>query len=895
MNTIIQMYPDISLGSLQPDNESISDFHDNHFTFIPKYPKDYFRYLMNVCIDYNRTYNIRPSHLLSEESEDLLKECWKTWRLSWPFRAAIYLNSVKAMLQNHGIGIDQVKESIKTLERVVKDYPIDFWATSDSSFVKRVLIGLNNALMHELANELTEYWNIRYMNMKTHVLLTLLISHILVDDMINLLDRVATINASIGNDYNQSNDTLQLEQTIKEAAIERWVYIEKSAKRPDNDLQTLVSMTRMLNEEFTSLIDKRIDHIKVIDSSPFLSIVMEGQLPYFALEMENWLNSPCSRNSSLEDVLELYQEILKLNNICSAYSLKNRIIKVESWFLCHVKRWLNSIKESSVHWVERATSTDFAMDDLFSIFHNAIKFINDLQWPDYLQYCMFITCLSKINSEAICNYCKMIEIQMKSTLTIEETEQLAISETSIFGMAKHHLLGDKTPPRDPLHVHSELCVKLNQIETARKRLDELYQSMDGGKLAQYMRATMSEEHHTSQTSQYSIKVIRAENLQPMHRNGLSNPYVTLEIDGQCMLKTNTISNSLNPWWDQEFTMTTKNGVDVLAIVHSEGILAADDECGSVWFKLSQELFGDFQVHELNLSLSPQGQLMLRVSMDGEKNDIQFWFGKSFRALKQSGNDIAEYMVNQMTPYIQQYLSRQVLNTLLKKEKSIFLALSRAPLKNTTGPTIHECENAIVPLISYLESNLKIFFDNLSESNMQSVALKLWKQILSCLESVLLPPLSEQMSDMLPLDVYELNVVFKWLELLKVLFNGGEDGDGIALESLECQEYYALLSLNTFYQLSTEHLIQLCQAAKRASDIVTMETNKSSSRSKSIYRSKSTIDNTTRHDMINLDVLSMEAVLRLLRMRHQKTAIEYLHEEFEKRNDSGYQNDRVVVL
>ncbi|CEI89063.1 hypothetical protein RMCBS344292_03436 [Rhizopus microsporus] len=118
MNTIIQMYPDISLGSLQPGNEGISNF-------------DYFRYLMNVCIDYNRTYNIRPSHLLSEESEDLLKECWKTWRLSWPFRAAIYLNSVKAMLPNRDIGIDQVKESIKTLERVVKDYSIELWATSD--------------------------------------------------------------------------------------------------------------------------------------------------------------------------------------------------------------------------------------------------------------------------------------------------------------------------------------------------------------------------------------------------------------------------------------------------------------------------------------------------------------------------------------------------------------------------------------------------------------------------------------------------------------------------------------------------------------------------------------------------------------------------------------------
>lgn len=93
---------------------------------------------MNVCIDYNRTYNIRPSHLLSEESEDLLKECWKTWRLSWPFRAAIYLNSVKAMLPNHDIGIDQVKESIKTLERVVKDYSIELWATSDVNLIKAV-------------------------------------------------------------------------------------------------------------------------------------------------------------------------------------------------------------------------------------------------------------------------------------------------------------------------------------------------------------------------------------------------------------------------------------------------------------------------------------------------------------------------------------------------------------------------------------------------------------------------------------------------------------------------------------------------------------------------------------------------------------------------------------
>jgi hypothetical protein len=48
--------------------------------------------------------------------------------------------------------------------------------------------------------------------------------------------------------------------------------------------------------------------------------------------------------------------------------------------------------------------------------------------------------------------------------------------------------------------------------------------------------------------------------------------------------------------------------------------------------------------------------------------------------------------------------------------------------------------------------------------MQLVVIRIWREILITLEGVLLPPLSEQLSDWKPLDDYEFHVVYKWLEV-----------------------------------------------------------------------------------------------------------------------------------
>jgi hypothetical protein len=118
----------------------------------------------------------------------------------------------------------------------------------------------------------------------------------------------------------------------------------------------------------------------------------------------------------------------------------------------------------------------------------------------------------------------------------------------------------------------------------------------------------------------------------------------------------------------------------------------------------------------------------------------------------------------MGPYIHHCLSRQVIDKLLGRDNvGFFSTFSRVSSKQVELD-LQDCENAITPLFDYLESNLKILHDNLSETIMHVVVIKIWEQILRTLVDVLLPPLSEHLSEVKPLDVYELHVVFKWLEV-----------------------------------------------------------------------------------------------------------------------------------
>jgi len=92
-----------------------------------------------------------------------------------------------------------------------------------------------------------------------------------------------------------------------------------------------------------------------------------------------------------------------------------------------------------------------------------------------------------------------------------------------------------------------------------------------------------------------------------------------------------------------------------------------------------------------------------------------------------------------------------------------------------------------------------------------VMTRLWKEVLLAIEGILIPPLSDKPSNQRALSQPELDVVYKWLELLFDFFNARDDETGEALgvpsDVLKSPKWHELASLNFFYFDTTENLIR----------------------------------------------------------------------------------------
>ena len=145
----------------------------------------------------------------------------------------------------------------------------------------------------------------------------------------------------------------------------------------------------------------------------------------------------------------------------------------------------------------------------------------------------------------------------------------------------------------------------------------------------------------------------------------------------------------------------------------------------------------------------------------------------------------------MSPYIRQSISRNVLKTLIKPGTSPLdynkalggvASLYRSalggssadpqiPLPPSEKPRIRpeeltdvEIEQAIVPLFDYFEENLQTLNTFLGVATKEMVMTRLWKEILTIIEGLLIPLLSDISSDMKPLSDKEVDIVFRWLKV-----------------------------------------------------------------------------------------------------------------------------------
>jgi hypothetical protein len=136
-----------------------------------------------------------------------------------------------------------------------------------------------------------------------------------------------------------------------------------------------------------------------------------------------------------------------------------------------------------------------------------------------------------------------------------------------------------------------------------------------------------------------------------------------------------------------------------------------------------------------------------------------------------------------------------------------------------GPTQQDVTQALDPLFRYFDENFAIMKQTLTDAAMIMVMTRLWKEALATIESLLVPPLSDKLSQQRPLTQQELDIVFKWLKLLFDFFHAAdEDGnvEGVPMDVLKSPKYHELQNLNFFYFESTEDLIRTSEAMAGAS-------------------------------------------------------------------------------
>jgi hypothetical protein len=118
----------------------------------------------------------------------------------------------------------------------------------------------------------------------------------------------------------------------------------------------------------------------------------------------------------------------------------------------------------------------------------------------------------------------------------------------------------------------------------------------------------------------------------------------------------------------------------------------------------------------------------------------------------------------MIPSAQACLTEKVLfNNFRSKALFPFFGSSVSSAK-VTKVSDEDCDNALGSLIDYLEASLPVLYDYLTTEGMTMVITKLWKGMLTTIESLLMPPLSNVISDRTPLTEIEMHVVFKIIEV-----------------------------------------------------------------------------------------------------------------------------------
>lgn len=866
---VIDQPVDMSALNLRDEPLHGSGDDESSYVFIPPEPRAFYRAVLKEALTYDlhdqehqpteATSETPSIKLLSKQSVELLNEIALRWRIPHFSRLVLFLDVIKEKYLEQEINLDTLDAAFN----YVKEPPTDKkanrmsittaslfdrtkWTVADYALNQHVLSSLHDALLRELFELILLCYETKAPPLGP--IMYVLNNHIYDDPLFS----------QPPEDLDQFSE--QLRVALRQRAKE--VYQEILAKQiPDTKEEWEFYHVIQLGKAVVKLaerIQKRYRKNPEIMGVNPLMVLVEEVLPSYAANARDLVARimDVARDKGedipIQDGFDLYKELVEIRRIhADALPGRQFAFHIEGLLQDFVWRWIEMTDASLIGWVENALKQDtfvvasehpnqITMDDerhsvsvvdIFRSFNQSIEQIVQLNWDDDFQYAKFMTALSKSIGIGLARYCELVEQKFTKEMDRMTPEQEAAAvqtrQEKWMRLAKDAWANKEKV--EPFQFLPESLVKLNNIEYATLQLDKLEHEVNVDACAEVIQKHAPPPTHRVRKPDnyvFTIKIIEAEDLKACDINGLSDPYVVLGDEYQKRLaKTRVIYGNLNPRWDETIDITTQGPLNIIATIWDWDTLGDHDCVGRTSLKLDPSHFRDFMPREYWLDLDTQGRLLLRVSMEGERDDIQFYFGKAFRTLKRTERDMTRKITDKLSAYIHHCLSRRALRSMLSRGITMSSVSSyfqrNRPQSVAQGPTQQDVTNALEPLFNYFNDNFAIMKQTLTDSAMVMVMTRLWKEVLTTIESLLVPPLSDKLSQQRPLTQQELDIVFKWLQLLFDFFHAVDENGvscGIPIDILKSPKYHELQNLNFFYFETTENLIRTSETMASATAV-----------------------------------------------------------------------------
>ncbi|KAI2636013.1 hypothetical protein GGS21DRAFT_538893 [Xylaria nigripes] len=843
----------LSLSSLAlEDASSIRNVDEVGYTFIPSDPREFLKVIANYALEFDAMHENgdEQNGPFSKQSMELLTELCVRWRIP-QFTRLVVLIEVAARRFTDTlftvIDLDSAFDLVKSSppEKELKKPPHIYlyseslavmdrarWTLADLITYQQTLYTLNDALLRELYDILMHCYQAKPPSAGPAV-------HVLQNHIFN--------DPSFSRKEDEAAEYTKMLQSgmMEQAANAYRAFLD--AEVPPDQQDWNFSHVKNLGNSVVKLcekIQKRYKSNPVIMGVNPLTVLAETIFPSFENDAHELVKRimQVARDKGdelpLQDGFDLYRDLVEIRRIHRS-SLPNQpfTFDIEELLVEFVWRWIHNAEGQAEDFVEQAIKNDqfqvrdqesgepprdddrhsHSVIDLFQLFHQTADQVYQLEWDNDVHHARFMTALSKIFAHSIARYCEVVDqrfIKEMDTPRPNEEEAAASAQTAqgrFMQYAKDAWNNKETI--EPFQFYPESLVKLNNIEWAMQELDKLEKSSNVDACVAILGKADGPKKPVKRPAKYvfTIKIIEAEEIKACDPNGTSDPYVVLVDEYQKRLhKSRIIMRTLNPRWDESVDVTVSSPLNIVATIWDYDTFGDHDFVGRTSLKLDPIHFSDYLPREFWLDLDTQGRILLRVSMEGERDDIQFYFGKAFRLLKRTERDMVRKITDKLSRQINASLSYEALRSLLGR--NLAFQVNSFFKRSSTLPAITDVdvENALQSLFAYFNDNFSTMKQTLTDATMVAVMTRLWKEVLMAIEGLVVPPLSDKPSSQRPLNQRELDVVFKWLKLLYSFFNAqDETGEvlGVPAEVLKSPKYHELNSLNFFYFDSTENLVR----------------------------------------------------------------------------------------